>query len=213
MYQNIDQNAVDFIMGPAYMDEDIRDKTNEAGFCDKHLEKLYAVQNRLGAALLLHTHFLHVQKDMAVSGAFDLGGGFFKKGESTARQIAKRITAQQSRCYLCEKIDGTFNRYMDTFFYLWKREKELVDLVKALPGFCLPHYGMMLEVADSKLNKKHLEEFLDVVIPLQQRAMGKIADDLDWFIQKFDYRNADAPWKDSKDALVRVTAMLKGEFK
>jgi hypothetical protein len=192
------------------MDEDIRDKTNEAGFCDEHLRKIYAVQNRLGMALLLHTHLRHIQKDMAASGGLTLGGGFFKKSESPAGLLAGRIAARQSRCYICEKIEGTFNRYMDTFLYLWPREKEIVPLVQALSGFCLPHYGIMLEAAEKSLNKKQLEEFLGVVVPLQQQAMDKLADDLDWFIQKFDYRNADAPWKDSKDALTRAMAMLKG---
>ena len=28
--------------------------------------------------------------------------------------------------------------------------------------------------------------------------------DLEWFTDKFDYRNADAPWKNSKDALPRT---------
>ena len=194
MQQRLDQNAVDFIMGPAYMDEDIRDKTNEAGFCADHLRKLYAVQNRLGTALLLHTHLQQLQKDTAVSGDYVTVGGLFKKAESVAGQIDDRIAGQQSRCYLCEKIEGTFKRYMDTFFYMWPREKEMLPLVQGLPGFCLPHYGMMLKAAEDTLNKKQLEDFLAVVVPLQERAMGKLAGDMDWFIQKFDYRNADAPW-------------------
>ena len=212
MYQRLDENATDFIMGPAYMDEDIRDKTNDAGFCGKHLQKLYAAQNRLGMALLLHTHFKKIQEDLKTPKNLDIPTGFFKKGESAAGQFSKRITALQSRCYLCEKIDETFARYMDTFFYLWPKEKEIITLVEALPGFCLPHYGMMLEAAEKTLNKKHLEGFLNIVLPLQQRALEKIECDLDWFIQKFDYRNAEAPWKDSKDAVNKTMAALKGSL-
>jgi len=211
MYERLDKNAVDFVMGPAYMDEDIRDGTNEAGFCTEHLQKLYAVQNRLGLALLLHTHLRQMQKDLTVSNGFEVSAGLFKKPESVAGRLATRIAAQQSRCYICEKVQGTFKRYMDTFFYMWPREKEMPALVQTLPGFCLPHYGMMLASAESNLGKKHLEDFLAVVIPLQQKAMEKISGDLDWFIQKFDYRNADAPWKDSKDALTRTVAVLKGD--
>ena len=211
MYKRLDENAVDFVMGPAYMDEDIRDKTNEAGFCSEHLQKLYAVQNRLGLALLLHTHLKQMQKDLTVSKNFESSPGLFKKSESAAGRLSKRISTQQSRCYLCEKVQGTFKRYMDTFFYMWPREKEMLPLVQSLPGFCLPHYGMMLETAEAALNKKHLESFLNVVVPLQQQAIEKISGDLDWFIQKFDYRNSDAPWKDSKDALTRAMIILKGE--
>jgi len=229
MQKNLDSLAVDFIMGPAYMDEDIRDKTDEAGFCAGHLQKLYAVQNRLGAALLLHTHFKRMQKYLegpaAVSAAERnpdnpqgrrfakenvLGKGFFKKTVSSASKMAGQIASQQNRCYLCEKVEDTFNRYVDTFFYMWPREKEMRKLVQTLPGFCLPHYGMMMAKAEISLSKKHLESFLSIVVPLQQGAMAKLEGDLDWFIQKFDYRNNDAPWKNSKDAIIRAVAMLKG---
>lgn len=248
MYATLDDNAIDFVMGPAYMDEDIRDSTNEAGFCEKHLIKLYGVQNRLGAALLLHTHIQQIQKNIktnvpltssgfstdgkispaddkasnsgaasANSGVASATGGivgaiFRKRGNSSSQagKISSKISSQQNRCFICEKIDNTFKRYIDTFFHMWPKEAEMKPLVEALPGFCLPHYAQMLAAAESSLNPKHLDGFLSVVIPLQQRAMEKLDHDLDWFIQKFDYRNADAPWKDSKDALVRALAMLKG---
>ena len=207
MYNKLDENAVDFIMGPAYMDEDIRDKTNEAGFCEKHLIKLYAVQNRLGAALLIHTHLKQLHKNMKTSPP--QGNPAKKTGFFSGRQ--REATAlPQERCYICEKIDDTFSRYISTFFYMWPREAEVVELVKALPGFCLPHYNMIISAAGSALSNKHLDGFYNVVVPLQDAAMKKLDEDLDWFIQKFDYRNADAPWKDSKDALMRSVAMLKG---
>jgi len=209
MYRQLDKNAVDFIMGPAYMDEDIRDKTNEAGFCEDHLHKLYAVQNRLGAALLLHTHIQQIVKDFNnyVPGKKT---GFFKQNESASDKLSKQITERQKRCFLCEKIDDTFKRYIDTFFYMWPREKEIVPLVEVLPGFCLPHFAELLTAAEKSLSGKQLEGFLAVVIPLQKRALSKIEGDMDWFIQKFDYRNAKAPWKDSQDAIPRAMALLKG---
>ena len=210
MHQLLDKDAVDFIMGPAYMDEDIRDKTNEAGFCADHLRKIYAVQNRLGTALLIHTHLKHIQKNIVVSDKFEVTGGLFKKNESIGKRVTSEIEAFQKRCYLCEKIEHTFKRYLDTFFYMWPREKEMVPLVESLPGFCLLHYGMILEQAEKSLSKKHLEHFLNVVVSLQQKSMDKLEGDMDWFIQKFDYRNTEAPWKDSKDALTRSLAMLKG---
>jgi hypothetical protein len=39
--------------------------------------------------------------------------------------------------------------------------------------------------------------------------MKEMEDGLEWFTNKFDYRNADAPWKNSKDALPRAMGMLK----
>jgi hypothetical protein len=34
--------------------------------------------------------------------------------------------------------------------------------------------------------------------------MKRVKEDLDWFIDKFDYRYKDEPWKNSKDALPRM---------
>lgn len=37
--------------------------------------------------------------------------------------------------------------------------------------------------------------------------MKRLAEELDWFADKFDYRLKDAPWKNSKDSIPR--AMIK----
>ena len=56
MYRSLQEAAVDFTMGPSYMEDDIRMETNRTGFCDRHIRLLYQNQNRLGLALILLTH-------------------------------------------------------------------------------------------------------------------------------------------------------------
>ncbi len=56
MYQELENNAVEYTMGPSYMEDDIRAETDKMGFCRKHLKKIYAVENRLGFALVMKTH-------------------------------------------------------------------------------------------------------------------------------------------------------------
>ena len=36
--------------------------------------------------------------------------------------------------------------------------------------------------------------------------------DINWFIEKYDYRNQDADWKDSKDAVQRTTQKIVGGY-
>ena len=44
--------------------------------------------------------------------------------------------------------------------------------------------------------------------------MKRVTDDLEWFIDKFDYRHKDEPWKNSKDALPRaITKTVTDEGK
>ena len=37
-------------------------------------------------------------------------------------------------------------------------------------------------------------------------------EDIDWFIDKFDYQNHDADWKNSKDAVPRTMQKLVGTY-
>ena len=55
MYNSLEEDAIQFVMGPSYMEDDIRAKTDETGFCDHHIRMMYVNQNRLGLALMLST--------------------------------------------------------------------------------------------------------------------------------------------------------------
>ena len=55
---------VDSMLGAAYMEPECRIKTNETGFCTRHFELMYQRRNRLGLALMTHTHMQEVVKDL-----------------------------------------------------------------------------------------------------------------------------------------------------
>ena len=42
--------------------------------------------------------------------------------------------------------------------------------------------------------------------------LSRVAGDVDWMIEKFDYKHADDPWKNSKDAVQRAMQKLKGGY-
>ena len=47
-----EQHAISFILGSAYMEDDIRAKTDATGFCLHHFKMMYNYGNRLGNAAL-----------------------------------------------------------------------------------------------------------------------------------------------------------------
>ena len=47
---------------------------------------------------------------------------------------------------------------------------------------------------------------------LMEQNLERIEDELTWFVDKFDYRNKDADWKNSKDALQRTMQKLHGGY-
>ena len=84
MYRSLEQGAIEFVMGPSYMEDDVRMETDQKGFCEKHLKLMYQNQNRLGLALMLHTHMKRTIADLekiSSKDKQDKKSGLFKKKE------------------------------------------------------------------------------------------------------------------------------------
>lgn len=45
---------------------------------------------------------------------------------------------------------------------------------------------------------------------LMKTNMERLQEDVSWLVEKFDYRNKDADWKNSRDAIQRGHAEIKG---
>ena len=53
--RNLEQHAISFILGSAYMEDDVRMETDKIGFCRHHYKMMFDYGNRLGSALILST--------------------------------------------------------------------------------------------------------------------------------------------------------------
>jgi hypothetical protein len=95
-----------------------------------------------------------------------------------------------------------FDRYVDTFFYLWKKDPEFKTKVAGCKGFCLSHYGRLYEEGVKRLGKD-ADALLQVLNQVFFENLDRVNQDTSWFIDKFDHRNADKPWNNSRDALPR----------
>ena len=64
--RNVEQDLLDFVLGSgsSYMESDIREATDKAGFCRSHFKKMFDYGNTLGNGWILKTHFLHMNKQM-----------------------------------------------------------------------------------------------------------------------------------------------------
>ncbi len=209
MYKALEEKAIDFTMGPSYMDDDIRGETSRLGFCGKHLELLYKNQNRLGLALILKSHMdlliREAEKHTGLNAKLPLSSLFRKKGDQAASDASSE--KRKSTCYICDKIEGTFERYIATIFYLYHTETEFRSKFSACKGFCRSHYSLLQSKAPKALSGDELYGFLKELDRLYLENMKRVRDDLEWFINKFDYRYAEEPWKNARDAMPR--AMLK----
>ncbi len=213
MYQKLDDEAVEYMLGASYMTDEIRMETNKIGFCKEHLKKMYLKQNRLGVALMLHTHLQKINADLAgMSENFIPNKKSIFKKNPELNSISSYLNNITDSCYICNRIENTFSRYIDTFFYMWKNKPEIKDFVRESSGFCIEHYSLLLSAGENKLNGKDYKEFCDMIIPIQNKNMKRLEDEIQWFINKFDYKYQNEPWKTSKDALPRALTKISSIY-
>ncbi len=205
LYRKLEENELDLILGASMMEPDVRIKTNEKGFCRTHYDMMFTRKNRLGMALTLESH-LNQLKDELETGFV---AGLIAKPGSTP---LKRIGRLEQSCYVCERIDFHFQHMAETVVYLFESEDAFADQIKAQPYFCLPHYRLLLEKAQARLQKKKLADFVSTVEGVQKHYLDTLCEDVSWFCKKFDYRYEDEPWKNSKDSVERAMAFLRSDI-
>lgn len=212
IYDNLEQESIDFMLGPSYMEDDIRMETDKTGFCTKHVKQLYDRQNRLGIALMLHTHMKHTKEQiekLAKSGNSTKKGLFSKKEKSPLIDYIKEI---ENSCYVCNRIENVFDRYIKTVIHCYTHDDDFKKKFNDSKGFCTKHYGMLYEYAEKTLSSSALNGFISDLNEIYINNFKRVTDDLEWFIDKFDYKNENEPWKNSKDAIQRSMLKTNGIF-
>lgn len=218
--REVEQDLLDFVLGSgsSYMESDVREATDKAGFCRAHFKKMFDYGNTLGNAWILKTHYMEMRKQMAdVMKKYQpekstFRSKFAKQGPECKNSVAAWIKEKDESCYICKRFADTYERYVDTFFVMYKRDPEFVEKVKNSKGFCLHHFGDLCEAGESKLNDKQKAEFYPAMFELQTKHMDRLQEDVSWLVEKFDYRNKDADWKNSRDAIQRGMQKLKGGY-
>jgi hypothetical protein len=130
---------------------------------------------------------------------------FRRNAEHSA--LSTYVDKLEHNCFLCNRIQDTFTRYVDTIFHLYKKDPALSEKIRGCKGFCTYHYAMLYEQAAAHLSKDTLNRFRSDLNEAYFSNMERMQEDIEWFINKFDYRYQKEPWKNSKDALPR--AILK----
>ena len=201
LYNKLEDDQLDLILGASMMEPDVRIKTNEEGFCRTHYDMMFTRKNRLGMALTLESHLAELKADMK-------GSLFAKQGD----KAVKRIEKLESTCFVCRKIEFNFEHMIETAVILWNDDEDFRPKLQSQPYFCLPHAARMLKYAQKKLDKKSIAEFEKDVFAIQNEYISKLEGDVSWFCKKFDYRYKDEPWNDSKDAVERAMKFLRSDL-
>ena len=211
-----EQKAIRYVLGPgaSYMEPDVRAVTDRQGFCRQHYKKMYDYGNSLGNALMMQTYFVGLLKELeAQLDDFEMPAkkGLFSKKPEQELPLLQWAKNKNGTCFLCSKIEYNLSRYYATFFHLIK-DGEFRAKAERGKGFCMHHFAQLLEKARDELPNAQREWFYTTVCRQMKDNLARVQGDLDWFIDKYDYRNASAPWKNSKDAVSRSMQKLKGVY-
>ena len=210
-----EDSYIDSMLSSAYMEPEYRVKTNETGFCTRHFELMFERRNRLGLALMTHTHMQEVVASMEAilqDGSAPRGGLFASlRGSKTQEgSVPQKIRARMDGCFICEQVNGAVERYTYTIAQLYFTNSEFKTAFESSKGFCLPHLALLLEMADKTLSGEKAVTFRKAAAALELSNLVRVRDELEWFTLKFDYRNQNKPWGNSKDAPERAINKLMG---
>lgn len=219
MERKTEEHMMDFVLGhgASYMESDIRDMTDREGFCRAHFKKMYDYGNSLGNAWILKTlymrHLEEMDKEFKNFKPDSVGKSsrlFGKSKPSGNNSIIEWINKRESTCFICTSVQNTFQAYMKTFFKMYRSDEEFRKQIASSKGFCIDHFKVLCEGADSMLSDKERADFYDVMLPLMRENINRVYEDVAWFVEKYDYKNRDADWKNSKDAIQRGMQKLRG---
>lgn len=212
MYNKLEKEALDYMLGSSYMEDNIRMETNKIGFCQKHYSMMYKKQNRLGLALMLQSHIQKINADienLSNNLKSNKKKGLFSK--TVENKVTPYINNIAESCYICNKITASMDRYFDTFFYMWKKDNEIKEKVKHSKGFCIEHFATLIDMADKKLKGNEYNLFINTIIPLEIENIKRLEKEVDHFTNKFDHNYKDAPWGTAKDALPRAIQKISSQ--
>jgi hypothetical protein len=208
MRKELEGRALDFVLGAAMMETDVRHETNRLGFCPDHFSKMKESKNRLSFALILESHLIEIQ-----NAVFDRCKPNLMRNPVKSAQESARVAADMfSSCYICERVERSLDKELNTFYKMWKDEQEFRESVATQPYYCMRDYALLLKKGEKLLDKKRFAEFYDSLSKVTSAGLSVFKDDMSAFCKMFDYHNNGTEFGNLRDAVKRAIAFLTGKW-
>ncbi len=174
--QKLEQRCIEYIMGAAMMEPDVRIETNKKGFCKEHFDMMLLVRNRLSLNLMLESHLMLLQSDVA-------------DPKVSKKSKIKQLEEMSSSCYVCDKINWAMERMIANIVKTYQSDPEFAKLFSQQPMLCQKHYLALLKASD-KMPKKVRTDFDNTIDAIYCKTLDSTLCDVSGFCKSFDYRNA-----------------------
>ncbi len=160
----LEERALEYYMGAAVMEPNVRIETNEKGFCRHHAEEMLEMPKKLPLLLALQTRLDAIEKN-------------FKKEKKPGR-------IPEKTCAVCERAQGHMDKCLDNCLWLLKKEPDFLHKYMESEGVCLHHFHALSE----KMGRADGELYTQLHTHMEKK-LEKLSADIDSFTRSFDYRN------------------------
>lgn len=201
----LEERSLEYILGPAMMEDDVRSETNKLGFCKDHFFMMSQRRARLPLALIMETHLDEIAKNIKK-----------KKARPDKKEI-KSGDVEKKDCFVCQRIDWAKQRMYATIAKLYSEEMDFRGLLRAQDEVCFTHYRELHAFSAPLVSSKWRSEFEKDVDTLALNAVSALREEVHYFTTMFDYRNTgeNADFKNSRDSIERsikyLTSRMPGE--
>lgn len=186
---------IERFLNEAVMVPTSRELVNKYGFCARHFDGLVKGDNILGVSLQSITRTEYLLNILRMP-----------DGIKEAKKLGDEMVAHSQSCVICNETDETMERYYITAAQMFLNEPPFVKELNACNGFCLFHFGKLMQHARHAEGKS--QKYIDTLYSIEATALSHLKSDLTSFSQKFDYQKKDVPWGNSKDAPMRASKIL-----
>lgn len=203
MEEMLEENYVDFVVGDAMMEPNIRIETNHKGFCQRHFSKMFRAGQKLPNALILESHLQEIMDNILPE----------KFGSKPDKKALGKIEELEKSCYVCDRIEKDIHHLLATVFAEYEKSPEFKELYREQPFICLNHYALIMRDALGKrgISSKNMADFHKDTYSLTRKYLKALKTDITHFCSMFDYRNRGGDFGSSKDAIERSIEFLTKE--
>ncbi|MCI8270689.1 MAG: hypothetical protein HFG55_13725 [Lachnospiraceae bacterium] len=221
--RKLEQENLEFVLGSSYMEDDIRAETSQKGFCRHHTKMMYDYGNSLGNAWILKSRLEYLNQELKKQMAHYVPGkspGLLQRLKKPERVVAGEgasaaeawLRSEEEHCYVCGRMRRIYERMLDTFVYMLRSDPDFCRLLQESKGFCIHHFADVLKICEEKLKPQEKQEWIPRLVELMTKNLDRMQEDIDWLIEKYDYRNKDADWRQSRDAVQRTMQKTVGGY-
>lgn len=203
----LEEASIDYIMGAAMMEPDIRTETNRVGFCPNHFKKMLTVKKRLSLALMLESYLNELNDSILPKDTEKLG----KKDLET---LSSALSTASDGCFVCNQLEERMQKYYRNIIYLWRTDDNFKDKTKKQEYFCPHHLAQLLNQAQKDLDKKNITQFVSDHVCAMKNKTVALAEYVSAFCKSFDHRFSSIPLSDDqKYAVENTISFLNGNKK